>query len=131
MAKMSATRLCGRVRCDGEGAALANCCAGRSKASASGRMSLMTVPAAGATFSGPISTVDIEAVSGSEAMHNFCPACGSHMYNRRENMEGMTAIAASTLDDPERFTPNMTVYASRALSWRQHAVAIRGNAAPR
>ena len=106
MAKISGTRLCG---------------AGPRKAGAGGGMSLVITPAAGATFSGPISTVEIEADVGSKAAHDFCPARGSHMYNANENIEGVTVIAASTLDDPEPFTPNMTVYASRALSWDQRA----------
>ncbi len=34
-------------------------------------------------------------------------------------MADMTFIIASTLEDPEVFKPEVSVYASRALSWDQ------------
>ena len=126
MAKRSRPRLCGGVPHRGEaGPPAAPCGADRRKVGAGGPMSLMTAPSAGVTFSGPISPYDITVASGSKATQNFRRASGSQMYDTDENMEGVTVIAASTLDEPERFTPTTPVYASRALSWDRPAATTQ------
>ena len=128
MANISGSCLCGGVKYQGEAepVVMVNChCADCRKVSASGHMSLMMVPSATVSFSGAVSTYELKADSGSRVTHNFCPTCGSQMYNTNEKLEGMTVLVASTLDDPELFDPQMTVYASRALSWDQPAADTR------
>lgn len=122
MAKISGSCLCGAVKYRGETEpkVMVNChCEDCRKSSAGGHMSLMMVSAADVSFSGPVSSYEIKADSGARVTHNFCPTCGSQMYNTNENMKGMNVLVASTLDDPELFAPQATVYASRALPWDQ------------
>ncbi len=80
-------------------------------------MSLMAVPAADVKITGNITGYDIKADSGATVTHHFCPICGSQMYNKNTGMDGLTVIIASTLDDPEIFTPQMSVFTKRAVSW--------------
>lgn len=120
MTKISGSCLCGGVTYEGdiEPVFMGNChCTDCRKASASGHMCLMAVPADSVTFKGEISSYALNADSGSQVTHNFCPTCGSQMYNKNTNMEGVTVVVASTLDNPEAYKPQVTVYASRALPW--------------
>ena len=39
------------------------------------------------------------------------------MYSTNSGLDGMAFVRVSSLDDPEIFTPQMVVYASRAPSW--------------
>ncbi len=55
--------------------------------------------------------------SGSEVVRAFCPTCGSGVYVRNAAMPDMIFIRASALDDPDLFSPQMIVWASRAPTW--------------
>lgn len=114
--------MCGSVRYAGEGdpVFMGNChCADCRKSSASGHMALLAVPAAGMDVNGEVSTYEMSADSGATVTHNFCPNCGSPMFNTNSTMPGVIVFVASSLDDPEIYKPAVTVYASRALSWDQ------------
>lgn len=122
MTKISGSCLCGAVNYDGdvEPMFMGNChCVDCRKSSGSGHLALMAVPAAALSIEGNVSSYAIKADSGATVTHNFCPNCGSQMFNTNTNMEGVTVLIATTLDDPEFYKPRMTVYASRALSWDQ------------
>ncbi len=122
MANISGRCLCGSVSYSGEGEPvfMGNChCTDCRKSSASGHAALMAVPEAAINMAGPVSTYELTADSGATVTHNFCPKCGSQMFNTNSNIPGITVLVASTLDDPEIYKPAATVYASRALSWDQ------------
>lgn len=122
MANLSGKCLCGSVSYKGEGEPvfMGNChCADCRKSSASGHMSLMAVPSAAIELSGAVSTYELKADAGATVTHNFCPNCGSQMFNTNSGMPGVIVLVASSLDDPEIYKPAVTVYASRALSWDQ------------
>ncbi len=58
-----------------------------------------------------------QADSGNRVSRNFCPVCGSFVFATNSGYPGMTFLKVGTLDDPEVFTPQMIVFASRAPSW--------------
>ena len=66
---------------------------------------------------GELSFFDKPADSGNVVSRGFCPVCGSAVYSTNSGMPGMIFVRASSLDDPDRVTPSMTVYASRAPAW--------------
>ncbi len=99
---------------------MGNChCVDCRKSSASGHMALMAVPEAAISMKGAVSTFELKADSGATVTHNFCPNCGSQMFNKNSGSPGVMVLIASTLDDPEIYKPAVSVYASRALSWDQ------------
>ncbi len=120
MAKISGKCLCGSISYQGEAEPvfMGNChCTECRKSSGSGHMALMAVPEASIEVVGTASSYELKTDSGAAVTHNFCPNCGSQMFNKNSNMPGVTVLVASTLDDPEIYKPATTVYASRALSW--------------
>jgi hypothetical protein len=57
--------------------------------------------------------------SGQPISRKFCPVCGSRISSAAAVMPGVLMINASSLDDPEKFVTQMSVFASRAPSWDQ------------
>jgi hypothetical protein len=51
--------------------------------------------------------------------NHFCSVCGSQIYKSGKLMPDVAFIVASTLDDPELFEPQASLYTTRALSWDQ------------
>lgn len=74
-------------------------------------------PSDAVSISGEVKFYDHAADSGNMVRRGFCPNCGSAIYSTNPMMPGMTFIRASSLDDPGRIEPQMTVYASRAPHW--------------
>lgn len=68
-------------------------------------------------ISGRLKSHDNEADSGAVVKNHFCANCGVQIMKTGELMPDMLFLIASTLDDPELFRPDTTVFASRALSW--------------
>jgi hypothetical protein len=85
--------------------------------SGSGHLALMLVPAGAMTFSGPLQNHSGVVDSGARVSNHFCGVCGSQIYKSGEMMPDMAFIVASTLDDPEIYQPQASLYMSRALSW--------------
>ena len=122
MPKLSGSCLCGAVSYKGEAEPLfaGNChCNDCRKSSAGGHMALMAVPAPAVEIIGEVKGYEMKADSGATVTHHFCPNCGSQIYNTNTNMEGVTVLVATTLDNPEVYRPLVSVFASRALSWDQ------------
>ncbi len=57
------------------------------------------------------------ADSGRSINRRFCPVCGSAIFHTRDGMEGLVVVRTSSLDDPDRVTPERAIYVSRAVSW--------------
>lgn len=122
MAKISGSCLCGSVAYSGEAEPVfsANChCTDCRKSSAAGHMSLMAVAEPALAMSGDVTSYAMTADSGATVTHNFCPKCGSQMYNKSTKFPDVVMLVASNLDDPELFAPAVSVYTSRALRWDQ------------
>jgi hypothetical protein len=68
-------------------------------------------------ITGKASTWNVAGDSGVEKIHSFCPICGTLVYLSSVATPDMLAIAATSLDDPSRFNPQVVTYAIRALAW--------------
>jgi hypothetical protein len=66
---------------------------------------------------GAAATWRVEADSGNEKTHAFCPVCGAPVYLTFAAMPDLIAVHAASLDEPERFRPQLVTYAVRALPW--------------
>ena len=55
--------------------------------------------------------------SGKKVTRSFCATCGSPMFTALEAAPEIVGIKMSTLDDPNRYKPAMSIYTSSALSW--------------
>ncbi len=69
------------------------------------------------TLSGQVSSFDKPADSGKIVSRCFCPNCGSAAYSTNSGMVGFIFIRESSLDDPEIYSPQLTVYTLRSPSW--------------
>lgn len=55
--------------------------------------------------------------SGNMKTHSFCPTCGTPVYLTFAAMPDLIAVHAASLDEPNRFKPQVLTYAERALAW--------------
>jgi hypothetical protein len=85
--------------------------------SGTGHASHLTFPRAGVTMTGKTSHWDMTGDSGNIKTRAFCPACGSPVYMTFAAMPDVFTIRAASLDDPERYKPQMVFYAGRGLRW--------------
>lgn len=60
---------------------------------------------------------DLAGDSGQVKRHAFCPVCGTSVFLRFVAMPDLIAVPASSLDEPERFQPQVLTYRARALAW--------------
>jgi hypothetical protein len=58
-----------------------------------------------------------KAESGHTIYRNFCPTCGSMVFDYGDGMPGVTVINAALLDNPEGFKPQSVIFTRSALSW--------------
>lgn len=72
---------------------------------------------AGVTIEGAAREWAVEADSGREKRHAFCPDCGAPVYLTFPDMPDLFVIHAGSLDAPERFAPQIVTYGVRALGW--------------
>jgi len=57
------------------------------------------------------------ADSGKQKTRAFCPACGAPVYQTYPAMPDVITIHAASLDEPERYRPQVVTYAGRAHAW--------------
>lgn len=112
--------LCGAVRFTSSADPLmvGHChCVDCRKSSGTGHCTHLMVPEPAFTVSGPVTFYERAADSGNRVSRGFCATCGSPLFSRNAGMPGLVFPRASVLDDPDRVTPQMVVYASRAPKW--------------
>ena len=112
--------LCGAVRykVTAELIFSGNCyCEDCRKMSGSGHGSVYAVPEQSVEVTGKLTEFKKNGGSGQPITRRFCPVCGSKISAMADVMPGVMLITASSLDDPEKFVSQMSVYASRAPSW--------------
>ncbi|MGQ0589997.1 MAG: GFA family protein [Sphingosinicella sp.] len=119
MSELTGGCLCGNVRyAAGEPMVCGHChCVDCRKTSATGHATHAMVPASAFEVSGELACYERPADSGNVVARRFCPTCGSAVFSTNSAMPGMIFLRASSLDDPDRVTPHMVVYASRAPAW--------------
>ena len=55
--------------------------------------------------------------SGNAKRRAFCPTCGAPVYMTFAAMPDLFTVHAASLDDPGRYAPQATTYASRGHAW--------------
>lgn len=68
-------------------------------------------------ISGDATEWEVAGDSGNLKIHAFCPVCGTPVYLRFVAMPDLISVPATSLDEPERFTPQVLTYRVRALAW--------------
>ena len=108
--------LCGAVRYRGtEQKGVGHCyCIDCRKSSGTGHSTHMSVPKSAFSLSGELRFFEKPADSGNIVSRGFCPTCGSLVYTKNSATPDLVILRVSSLDDPEPFTPQMAVYATRA-----------------
>jgi hypothetical protein len=112
--------LCGAVRykVSGDQIFSGRCyCDDCRKTSGAGHNAVFAVPEQAVSITGKLTDFTKPGGSGQPITRRFCPVCGSRIASVATVMPGMLLITASTLDDPEKFVSQMSVFASRAPSW--------------
>ena len=111
--------LCESVRYTaGEAVVCGHChCVDCRKTSATGHATHVAVGASTFAVTGRLTGYARPANSGNIVTRHFCPDCGSAVYSTNSAMPQLVFVRASSLDDPDAITPQMTVYASRAPGW--------------
>lgn len=112
--------LCGAVRYTlaAEPNLSGNCyCSSCRKESSAGHISVLAAPEDAFTVSGPLSAYEAIGGSGAPLTRYFCSTCGSTVYASPGRMPGAVMVRASTLDDPERFAMQLSIFTAEAPSW--------------
>ena len=112
--------LCGAVRykVSGDQIFSGRCyCDDCRKTSGTGHNAVFAVPEQAVSITGKLTDFTKPGGSGQPMTRRFCPVCGSRIASVAAAMPGVFMMTASTLDDPEKFVSQMSVFASRAPSW--------------
>jgi hypothetical protein len=112
--------LCGRLRWSASAAPQSGgycCCADCRKASGSGFIPFMRFLAADVEIAGEASAVRSPALSGREAVRNFCPACGGLVFGGVVGVSDRYTIYAGSLDDASAFAPTMAIFERDRPAW--------------
>jgi hypothetical protein len=120
--KITGGCLCGAVRYEITGDLIfsGKCyCNDCRKSSGTGHSSVLAVPDQAIKITGKVTEFKKAGGSGQPITRAFCPVCGSRITSVASVMPNVTMVVAGTLDNPEQFVSQMSVYASRAPSWDQ------------
>lgn len=74
-------------------------------------------PASAVTVTGPLQTFERIADSGNRLTSGFCPVCGTQVSSFAEARPHLLLLRAGTLDDPEAFAPQSTIWTDSAPRW--------------
>ncbi|MDB5366283.1 MAG: Gfa-like protein [Rhodospirillales bacterium] len=112
--------LCGAIRYEasGEPSYAGYCyCADCRKASGSGFAPFMGFASSAVRFSGETRLFRSPSIRGTDAVRNFCPACGSLVFGGIVGEDTSHTIYAGSLDDPSRFLPTKAIFARDRPDW--------------
>jgi hypothetical protein len=87
------------------------------RASGAGHAGMMVFPEAAIAMTGAPRFHDVKADSGATVSRGFCAACGSPVVNRTSGIPGVMAIAAGSLDEPNRFRPALVMFTKSGHAW--------------
>ncbi len=112
--------LCGALRFEarGEKPFMGHCyCADCRKASGSGFIPFMGFSAAAVSFAGEARQVRSRSVRGTDAVRNFCPACGGLVFGGEVGISDSFTVYAGALDDPTQFEPAIAIMTRGRPAW--------------
>jgi hypothetical protein len=111
---------CGALRYEiaGEPAAMLHChCRQCQRDSGTGHQSHATFVGAAVITTGQATVWNAVGDGGTRKARGFCPTCGSPVHLTFPDMPDVFIVSAASLDDPERFKPTVTTWASAAPGW--------------
>ena len=112
--------LCGLVRYEAAGkpsfAGLCYCSDCR-KASGSGFIPFMGFASSAVRFSGETRQFRSRSFRGTDAVRNFCPACGGLVFGGEVGKDESHTIYAGSLDDPSLFRPTIAIFVRDCPAW--------------
>lgn len=96
------------------------CCLACQKLSGGGHTDNIVFPEGAYQIEGKVTDFEWTADSGGSVTTSFCPECGSPLFGKSTNMQGLKMVRTGALDDPSIYAPQMVVYASRRHAWDPH-----------
>jgi hypothetical protein len=119
MTTMTGSCLCGALRFEATGEPLFQgfCQCLDCRKAAGGSYPAIGMPTQAVKVTGKSSRYGKKADSGHTIYRNFCPTCGSMVFDYGDGMPGVTVINAALLDNPEAFKPQSVIFTRSALSW--------------
>ncbi|MBW6423103.1 GFA family protein [Rhizobium sp. XQZ8] len=111
---------CGAVRyqVSGEPIAMLDCqCRQCQRESGTGHASHLTFANAEVKLEGQPTCWEATGDGGTVKRRAFCPTCGSPVYMSFPAAPDYFVIRAASLDEPERYQPNMVVWTDAAWAW--------------
>ena len=112
--------LCGKVRysISAKPIGSGNChCRTCQKASGSAYLATLFVRSKSLEISGEYKEYATLADSGNTVYRGFCPECGSALFGRNSEHQGIRPVAAASLDEPAAFQPHVDFWVSDAQPW--------------
>ena len=120
MATIKGSCACGKVTVSGNAEPIFSgvChCTSCQRATGSAFNSVVAVPEAAVTISGPITQFDGVGDSGKATHRRFCPVCGTSIALTADIMPGVVMLPTGTLDDSSWLKPAMQIYCDSAQPW--------------
>jgi hypothetical protein len=111
---------CGAIRyqVSGELLVMVDCqCRQCQRASGTGHASYLTFKDAAVEVLGTPSRWNATGDGGTVKASAFCPTCGTPVFMRFPAMPALFAIRAASLDEPERYRPQMVVWSDAGQAW--------------
>lgn len=116
---MTGSCLCGALRFEAQGEPLFQgfCQCLDCRKVGSGHYAAIGMPADAVTITGESRRYGKQGDSTQMIHRNFCPTCGSVVFDQGDAMPGVTIVNAALLDDPDAFKPQSVIYTRSALPW--------------
>ncbi len=87
------------------------------QASGSGHGAGMVVSKQALELTGDVTFHDRESDSGTTVSRGFCRKCGCPVLNRNSGYPDTVYVQAGSLDEPEKFSPQKSLFAASAPPW--------------
>ena len=111
---------CGAVRytCEGEPVAMVDCqCRQCQRQTGGGHGSYLTFAGTPWNVQGAPNTWSVAGDNGTTKNAAFCATCGSPLFITFPDVPGVVAIRAGSLDEPERYQPQLVTWTEAAQPW--------------
>lgn len=118
MAKISGKCLCGNITfsADTDIKLMANChCDDCRQATGAAFGTLLFVDESAVEINGSPKSYNHTADSGAAMQKLFCPDCGSQMFGKNSNREGMLSVRAGVVAEKDLIKPAVNVYVSSKI----------------
>jgi hypothetical protein len=112
--------LCGQVtyECEGEPEFTGNChCRDCQKATGSAYTPELFFKETAVRVSGDPRIYERKGDSGKSVWRHFCPNCGTWVCTQVEMLPGIIGVLAGTLDDTNRYQPQIDIFTDSATCW--------------